>query len=122
MEAITAVAYYRMSSDKQEASIGDQRTAVEKYARERGYRILREYVDEGISGWKSEQRKGFQRLPIGAILIVHEVMTDVQRRTIAGVVAAEIIEIGLQHLVAKQVMVPRIGHRLRLRNEEIVVH
>jgi site-specific DNA recombinase len=59
---IPAVAYYRMSSDKQEASIADQRTAVEQYARDKGYSILREYVDEGISGWKSEQRKSFQRL------------------------------------------------------------
>ncbi len=59
---IKAVAYYRMSSDKQEASIDDQRTAVAEYAASNGYKIIREYRDEGISGWKSEQRKGFQRL------------------------------------------------------------
>ena len=59
---IPAVAYYRMSSDKQEASIEDQQTAVMQYAADNGYRIIRDYRDEGISGWKSEQRKGFQKL------------------------------------------------------------
>lgn len=58
---IAAVAYYRMSSDKQEASIPEQRKAVERFAKEHGYRILSEYIDEGISGWK-EEREGFQRL------------------------------------------------------------
>lgn len=58
---IPAVAYYRMSSDQQEASIGDQRIAVEKYAAANGYYILREYCDEAISGWR-EDRKGFQQL------------------------------------------------------------
>jgi len=57
-----AVAYYRMSSDKQETSITDQRFAVEEYAQQNGYRLLREYVDEGISGWKSDQRLAFQSL------------------------------------------------------------
>ena len=47
---INAVAYYRMSSDKQEYSIADQRTAVVKYAADNGYKITREYVDEAISG------------------------------------------------------------------------
>lgn len=58
----TAVAYYRMSSDKQETSIIDQRAAVEEYASANGYQIVREYCDEGISGWKSNERKAFQNL------------------------------------------------------------
>jgi DNA invertase Pin-like site-specific DNA recombinase len=62
-DEIKAVAYYRMSSDKQEASIDDQRTAVVAFAASNGYKITGEYVDEGISGWKSgDQRGGFQRL------------------------------------------------------------
>lgn len=61
-KATPAVAYYRMSSDKQEASIPAQRTEVEAYAAENGYRIIRDYVDKGISGWKSEQRHAFQKL------------------------------------------------------------
>ncbi len=58
---IPAAAYYRMSSDKQEASIGDQRTAVAEYAAANGYRIVAEYTDEGVSGWK-DSRKGFRQL------------------------------------------------------------
>lgn len=59
---IPAAAYYRMSSDKQETSIRDQRIAVEEYAREHGFQIVREYVDEGISGDATEKRKGFQEM------------------------------------------------------------
>ena len=61
-DMIPVVAYYRMSTDKQDTSIRDQRKAVEQYAEENGYKIVGEYVDEGVSGWKSEQRKDFQRL------------------------------------------------------------
>ena len=57
-----AVAYYRMSSDKQETSIPAQRTAVERYADENGYHIVREYVDSGISGDATEKRLQFQRM------------------------------------------------------------
>jgi site-specific DNA recombinase len=39
-----------MSTDKQEASIPAQREAVQKYAKDNGYQIIREYIDEGISG------------------------------------------------------------------------
>lgn len=60
--SIPAVSYFRMSSDKQECSIDDQRVAVVEYATQHNYHILREYLDEGISGWKSEERKGFQQL------------------------------------------------------------
>ena len=59
-----AVAYYRMSSKKQDKSIPAQRSEVEKYALANGYTIIRwePYVDEGISGSESEKREGFQRL------------------------------------------------------------
>lgn len=60
--AIPAVAYYRMSTDRQETSIRDQRSAVERYALERGYKILREYIDEGISGDATHKRKGFLKM------------------------------------------------------------
>jgi site-specific DNA recombinase len=59
---IPAVAYYRMSSDKQTESIPSQREAVERYAAENGYDIIREYSDSGIAGWKSEERAGFQQV------------------------------------------------------------
>ena len=40
---IPCVAYYRMSSDKQECSIKDQRAEVLKMAKRGSYRILRDY-------------------------------------------------------------------------------
>lgn len=59
---IPVVLYLRMSSDKQECSLGDQRKALEDYCKTHGYRIVREYSDEGISGWKGKERLGFQQL------------------------------------------------------------
>src|SRR6185295_282954 len=58
------VAYYRMSSKKQDKSIAGQRAEVEKLAAADGYQIIRweQYVDEGISGSESEKREGFLRL------------------------------------------------------------
>jgi DNA invertase Pin-like site-specific DNA recombinase len=61
-DLIPAVAYYRMSSDKQEASIPAQRSAVETYAEQHGYKIVRAYADEGISGSEADARPQFLRL------------------------------------------------------------
>jgi site-specific DNA recombinase len=57
-----AAAYYRMSTDRQEDSIDRQRGGVLAYARTRGYRLVGEYVDEGIAGDEFGKRSGFQRL------------------------------------------------------------
>ena len=43
---ITAVAYVRMSSDRQEASPKQQREEIEKLAKREGYQIIRWYTDE----------------------------------------------------------------------------
>lgn len=60
---IPAVAYLRMSSEQQDTSIAQQRQEIIEYARLRGYGIIREYVDEGKSGSKDqEKRVAFQRL------------------------------------------------------------
>ncbi len=59
---IPAVAYLRRSSDKQEQSIGDQRTEIVRYADDNGYTVIREYVDDAISGTSAEERPGFQRM------------------------------------------------------------
>jgi DNA invertase Pin-like site-specific DNA recombinase len=61
-ELIPAVAYYRMSTDQQEASVPRQREAVQAWSKVNGYRIIREYVDEGISGDATEKRKDFLRM------------------------------------------------------------
>jgi DNA invertase Pin-like site-specific DNA recombinase len=57
-----AVAYYRMSSDAQDASIERQRSQVLPYAKARGYAVVGEYVDEGIAGDEFEKRAAFQKL------------------------------------------------------------
>jgi site-specific DNA recombinase len=59
---ISAVAYIRMSSDKQDASPDQQRAAIAKLEAKEGYRIIREYVDEGISGDATEKRTDFLRM------------------------------------------------------------
>src|SRR5262245_14420182 len=64
--AVPAVAYFRMSSDKQEASIPEQREVVERYAKANDYKLIREYADEGISGDRTEKRKDFQRMIVDA--------------------------------------------------------
>ena len=56
-----AVAYYRMSSDKQETSIERQQLQVQRHARENGFEIVQEYTDEGLSG-TTDKRPAFQRM------------------------------------------------------------
>ena len=59
---MNVVLYLRMSTDRQEASIPQQRDAVTKHARKLGYTIVREYADEGISGDCTHKRKAFQKM------------------------------------------------------------
>ena len=59
---IPAVIYLRMSKDTQDTSIPAQRVAIIKYAKDNGYKIIREYADHGISGDLTEKRTEFQRL------------------------------------------------------------
>jgi DNA invertase Pin-like site-specific DNA recombinase len=61
--ALKAVAYYRMSTAKQDQSIPEQRRAVHALAAKEGYEIIREYDgDAAISGDATEKRKDFQRM------------------------------------------------------------
>lgn len=57
-----AVGYARRSTDKQEASIPEQKAAVERYAAEHGYNVLRWYIDDAISGDDTTKRLDFQRM------------------------------------------------------------
>ena len=54
-----AALYLRRSTDKQEQSIGDQRTELEKHAEEHGYKVVTEYVDDAVSGTSTNGRTGF---------------------------------------------------------------
>jgi DNA invertase Pin-like site-specific DNA recombinase len=59
---MNVVLYLRMSTDRQEASIPQQREECAKHARKLGYSIIREYIDEGISGDATRKRKAFQKM------------------------------------------------------------
>jgi len=58
---LPVVGYIRMSSDKQEASPAQQRGEISRLAAACGYEIKRWYIDEGISGGRSD-RVDFQKM------------------------------------------------------------
>ena len=57
-----AVLYLRRSTDRQEQSIKDQRSELESYAAKHDYKIAGEYLDDAISGDKTEDRHEFLRM------------------------------------------------------------
>jgi site-specific DNA recombinase len=57
-----AVAYVRMSTDKQEDSPEQQRDEIRALAAREGFNVVREYYDGGISGTESDKRHDFKRL------------------------------------------------------------
>ena len=59
---IPAVGYLRRSTSRQERSLQDQRREIENYAKQNGYRILRWYTDDGISGDATECRHEFLKM------------------------------------------------------------
>ena len=58
-QAEKAVLYLRMSDERQEHSIPAQRQELLRYAEKHGYQVLREYLDQGISGDDTGSRVGF---------------------------------------------------------------
>jgi site-specific DNA recombinase len=61
-DLVPTAAYLRRSTSKQEKSLEDQRSEIERYAAANGYRIVRWYQDDGISGDATECREGFLSL------------------------------------------------------------
>jgi DNA invertase Pin-like site-specific DNA recombinase len=59
---IPAVGYARRSTDMQERSIPDQQAAVERWAAEHGYRVLRWYIDDAVSGTSARGRDAFEQM------------------------------------------------------------
>ena len=57
-----ALSYLRVS--KEEEDVENQRLAIQKFAKENGYKIVKEFKDEDVSGWKVQilKRKGFKEL------------------------------------------------------------
>ena len=56
------VLYLRMSTDRQDCSIAQQREALVAFASKHDHEIVGEYLDDGISGDKTEKRIGFQAM------------------------------------------------------------
>ncbi len=54
-----AAIYLRRSTDRQEKSLEDQKREILRYAGEHGFRVVTEFVDDGVSGTSGETRKGF---------------------------------------------------------------
>ena len=61
-QAENAVLYLRMSDERQEHSVPAQRQELLRYAEKHGYQVLREYLDEAISGDDTGRRVGFLRM------------------------------------------------------------
>ena len=57
-----AVGYIRRSTDKQEQSLEDQQRSIEKYAENSGYKLVRFYKDDAISGVFTNSRIGFKEM------------------------------------------------------------
>jgi DNA invertase Pin-like site-specific DNA recombinase len=57
-----AVMYLRRSTDRQEQSIGDQRRVIQEWAGKNSYALVREFVDDAISGETAENRSSFQQM------------------------------------------------------------
>ena len=59
---IPAAQYLRMSTEHQQYSLQNQAAAIEEYAGEHGFAVVRTYEDSGRSGLLLKRRAGLQRL------------------------------------------------------------
>lgn len=59
---VRAAQYLRMSTEHQRYSPINQAAAIAAYARAKGYKVVKTYADEGISGLGLKNRKGLQAL------------------------------------------------------------
>ena len=61
-QPVPAAAYLRMSTDDQQFSIANQRSAIDEYARSHSFTIVRSYTDSGKSGLVLTYRSGLKEL------------------------------------------------------------
>ncbi|PHY14154.1 recombinase family protein [Caulobacter sp. B11] len=64
---IRAAQYLRMSTEQQPYSPDNQRLAIARYARERGYEVVETYIDAGKSGLSLRGRDGLKQLLADAV-------------------------------------------------------
>ena len=83
--------YMRLSRDDESygdsVSIETQRTILQQYAREQGFHVVGEYVDDGWSGTNFE-RPSFQRM-----------MDDVEAGKVNGIVTKDLSRFGREHVM-----------------------
>jgi site-specific DNA recombinase len=110
----TAVAYYRYSSEMQtEYSIEGQREAVQKYAKQNGITIIKEYIDREKSG-KTDHRPEFLEM-ISALkkeiiqvdyVLWHKFDRFARNRTDAAIYRREIRRLGIKPIAVDQPLDP----------------
>src|SRR3954469_23493110 len=61
-EIIPAAQYLRMSTERQEYSLANQGDAIQRYAKEHGFVIVRTFEDAGRSGLTINRRSGLKEL------------------------------------------------------------
>ena len=88
---IPAVGYARRSTDKQEASIPEQRKQVARYAADNGYELLRWYEDDAVSGDDTANRHQFLRMLASCLSVLRRAYPT------AGISAATVHSSGGPH-------------------------
>src|SRR5512135_3234072 len=75
---VKAVGYIRVSTPgqaKDGESLNTQRIAITRFAKSKGWQLIKIYEDRGISGAKAESRPGFM-----------EMMRDAEQKKFSGIV------------------------------------
>ena len=62
LDAMPAAGYLRRSTDLQDQSLGDQRKEIEAKAARKGFRIVRWYEDDAVSGTSTTGRDQFNQM------------------------------------------------------------
>jgi DNA invertase Pin-like site-specific DNA recombinase len=121
---MNAVTYLRVSSEQQaerELSIPAQREALQRYADEKGWTIIGEYIDEAKSA-KSDDRPDFQRMIVAAqqpnkifeIILIHKFDRFSRNRTDHVVYKALLKKQGVVVLSATEPTEPDTPHGMLL--------
>jgi DNA invertase Pin-like site-specific DNA recombinase len=61
-QLIPAAQYLRMSTEHQQYSFENQMSAIQRYAQDRGFMIVKSYEDSARSGLRLQNRPGLQEL------------------------------------------------------------